>query len=54
MAARHLGRGSRLVDEHQSFGIEIELAVEPGAALAQDIGPVLLDRVASLFLRVIP
>jgi len=39
---RHL-RGCRgLVDEDQPLGIEIELAVEPGYAAAQDIGTLLL------------
>ena len=54
MAAGHVGGGPGLVNEHKPFGIEIELVFEPGAALAQDVGPVLLNRVASLFLRVIP
>lgn len=44
------GRG--LVDEHEALGIEIELAVEPGLALLQDVGPLLLGRVRGLFLRV--
>jgi hypothetical protein len=30
------------------------LAVEPGPALVQDVGAVLLDRVPGLFLRVMP
>jgi hypothetical protein len=54
MAAGHVRRGPRLVDEDQALGIEIELAVEPALALPQDVGPVLLDRVPDLFLRVIP
>jgi len=54
MTAGHVGGRPGLVDEREPFGIEIELAVEPGTALAQDVGPVLLNRVASLFLRVIP
>jgi hypothetical protein len=40
------------VDEHEALWIEVELAVEPGPALFQDIGPVLLNRVPGLFLRV--
>jgi hypothetical protein len=36
-------RGCRgLVDEDKPLGIEIELAVEPGYAAAQDIGALLL------------
>ncbi len=39
---RHL-RGCRgLVDEDEPLGIEIELAVEPAYAAAQDIGTLLL------------
>ena len=49
MAAGHVGRGPRFVDEDQTLRIEVELPFEPGAALAQDVGPVLLDRVAGLF-----
>jgi hypothetical protein len=49
MAAGHVGRGPRFVDEDQTLRIEVELPFEPGGALAQDVGPVLLDRVAGLF-----
>jgi hypothetical protein len=41
------------VDEHEALRIEIELVVEPALPLPQDVGPVLLDRVPGLFLRVI-
>ena len=54
MAAGHVGRGPGLVDEDQALGIEIELAVEPVVPLLQDVGAVLLDRMPSLFLRVMP
>ena len=54
VAAGHVCGGPGLVDEDQPFGIEIGLGVEPGPALAQDVGTVLLNRVASLFFRVIP
>jgi hypothetical protein len=54
MTAGHVGCGPRLVDEDQALGIEIELAVEPALALRQDVGSVLLDSMASLFLRVMP
>jgi hypothetical protein len=46
--ARHLGAGPGLVDENQSFGIKIELALEPCLARAQDIGTILLLRMAGL------
>jgi hypothetical protein len=39
---RHLRRCRGLVDEDEPFGIEIELAVEPSYAAAQDIGTLLL------------
>jgi hypothetical protein len=54
MAAGHVGRGPGLVDEHATLGIEVELAIEPLMALDQDVGAVLLVRMASLFLRVMP
>ncbi len=53
MAAGHVGGSPRLVDEDQALRIEIELVIEPALALPQDVGPVLLDRVPGLFLRVI-
>src|SRR5690606_34201217 len=43
-----------LVDENQALGIQIDLTVEPVVALPQDVGPVLLDGMPSLFLRVMP
>ncbi len=49
VAARHVGRCPGLVDEHQPLGIEVELAIEPSLALAQDVGTVLLNRVPDLF-----
>ena len=54
MAAGHVGGGPRLIDEHEALGLQIELVVEPLFALPQDVGPVLLDGMASLFLRVMP
>jgi hypothetical protein len=38
----------------EALGIEIDLGAEPALALPQDVGPVLLYSMASLFLRVIP
>jgi hypothetical protein len=49
---RARSRSPGLVDEDQTFGIEIKLAFEPGLAPLQDVGAVLLDRVRRLFLRV--
>lgn len=54
MAAGHIGCGPRLVDEDEALRLQIDLAFEPVPALLQDIGTVLLDGMASLFLRVIP
>ena len=54
MAAGHVGRGPGLVDEDEPFGFQIELPVEPVMPLLQDVGTVLLDSMASLFLRVMP
>jgi hypothetical protein len=53
MTAGHVRRRPRLIDEHQALWIQVELIVEPGLSLAQNVGSVLLDRVAGLFLRVI-
>ncbi len=54
MAASHVGRGPGLVDEHQALGFEVDLLLKPVPALLQDVGAILLDSVASLFLRVMP
>ncbi len=54
MAAGYIGRGPCFVDEHEAFGFQIDLAVEPVVPLLQDIGTILLDCMSSLFLRVIP
>ena len=49
MPACHVGAGPRLVDEHQSIRIKIELTLEPGPAPAKDVGPLLLGGVRGLF-----
>jgi len=49
MATGHVGGGPRLIDEHEAFRCQIELALEPVLALPQDVGAVLLDRVPGLF-----
>ena len=49
MNTRRVGCGPGFVDEHKTLGIKIELAVEPGLPLAQDVRAVLLDRMACLF-----
>src|SRR6478672_13143306 len=50
----HLGRGPGLIDEHQAFGLEIELPLEPVPTPLQDIRSVLLGSMRRLFLRVTP
>lgn len=54
VAARHLRVGTGFVDEDQLFRVEVELAVEPGLAGAQDVGAILFLRMAGLFLRICP
>ena len=51
---RHVGGGPRLVDEHQPFGIEIGLTVEPGLAPLYDVRTIPLRGVGGLFLYVRP
>ena len=51
--AGHLRRGPGLVDEDETLGVEIDLAVEPVLAPLQDVGAILLAGVRGLFLRVI-
>ena len=45
---RHVGGGPRLVDEHQPFGIEIGLTVEPGLAPLYDVRTIPLRGVGGL------
>ena len=52
MAADHVGGGPGFVDEDEPMGIEVELRLEPGPALFQDVRAVLLGGVGGLFLRV--
>jgi hypothetical protein len=54
MAAGHVGGGPGLVDEHETFRVQINLTIEPVVPLLQDVGPALLDGMSSLFLRVMP
>jgi hypothetical protein len=49
MAAGHVGGSPRLVDEDKALRGEIDLALEPFPPLFQDVGPVLLDCMASLY-----
>jgi hypothetical protein len=51
--ARHVRRGPSLINEDKPRRVEV-LRVDPGLSGLQDVGPVLLDRVAGLFLRVSP
>ena len=48
VAGDHIGGGPGLVDEDQTLRLKIGLGVEPGAALAQEVGTVLLNRMAGL------
>jgi hypothetical protein len=52
VAARHVGRDRRLIDEYQFQRIEVELTVEPSPAPLKDVRAVLLARVRGLFLTV--
>ena len=45
----HLGRGAGLIDEHQSAGIEIGLAFEPGQPARGDVRALLLGGVRGFF-----
>ncbi len=48
-AASHSGRCPCVIDEDETFEVEIELAVEPVLPALQDVRPILLCRVRSLF-----
>ena len=52
VAARHVGRRRRLIDEHQFQRIEVELTVEPSPPPLKDVRAVLLARVRGFFLNV--
>jgi hypothetical protein len=52
VGARHIGGGPCFIDEDQALWVKIKLAFEPPTPGRQYIGPILLYRVASLFLRV--
>jgi hypothetical protein len=47
--ARHGGGRAGLVDEHQPFGIEIELSLDPRLAPFPIVRSVLLRRMGGLF-----
>jgi hypothetical protein len=49
MAADHVGCRPGLVDKDKAGRIEVELAIEPVAALLQDVRAVLFDSVPGLF-----
>jgi hypothetical protein len=49
MAARHVGRGPGLVDEHQSLRVEIRLLVAPDGPRCGDIRLFLLGCMLRLF-----
>jgi hypothetical protein len=49
----HVAGRPGLVDEHETLGVEIELAFEPRLAALQDVRPILFAGARSLFLGVI-
>src|SRR4051812_2523485 len=51
--ACHIGRGPGLLDEHQTLGLEVERALNPGLPPLQDVRAVLLGRVVPSFSSVI-
>ena len=52
VAARHVGRGPGLVDEHQAFRADRRLSLPPGDPRSSDVRALLLGRVLGLFFRV--
>ena len=52
MCASHVRRGPGLVDENETLGIKVELALESVLSPLQDVGTILLACVCGLFLRV--
>jgi hypothetical protein len=49
VTAGHVRGGPGFVNKDEAFGFEIDLAIKPMPALPQDVGTVLLDRVAGLY-----
>jgi hypothetical protein len=47
--ARHLGRGTGLIDEDQAVRVKVRLSIEPGPAPLGDVGPLLLGCVRGFF-----
>ena len=45
----HLGRGPGLIDEHQPFGFQIRLGLEPGLPPTQNVRALLLAGVRGFF-----
>jgi hypothetical protein len=45
----HLGRGPRLIDEDQPFGLKIDLGVEPGLSPPKNVRPLLFGGVRGFF-----
>lgn len=52
MGARHVRLGPGFIDEGQTVRLQIDLPLEPGAALPKDVLAVLLAGVRGLFFRV--
>lgn len=51
IAPRHLGRGSRLVDEHQPMDADLRLRCLPRRAFSGHVRPILLAGVRCFFDR---
>jgi hypothetical protein len=49
MGPGHFRRGPGFINEHQPVGVEIGLLLEPDPVPLQDVGAILLGRVAGLF-----
>ena len=45
IAPSHLGRGSGLIDEHQPFGLKIDLGIEPSLPSVENVRPLLFARI---------
>ena len=54
VAPFHVGGGRCFVDEDDSVGVKVELALKPGLPRRHHVGTALLARVNSPFFRVMP
>ena len=49
MGARHVRARPGLVDEHEPFRVEVDLAVEPSQPLFQNVGTLLFGGMGGLY-----